>query len=258
MSCKPIRLAMATLLTAVSAMGQVDLRLDIENTTVLTHEPLMARVTVVNNGVEPLVVNAAGGAGPQLYFNVEHDSRGASARRQGKVLPPLTLQPGHAQVVEVDLTMHFVLTQSGRYFVRAKLGGGGVEARSSLKVIDMVPGMELVSVTGSIPRTPGVRRTYSLRHWSWKREKHVLLCVSDAPSGRVFAPIHLGTFISVVRPTLTVGADGMVTVKHQVNRFQMMVSTLKSLRDKVTLVSQRPVRITASAPPKAPASLPRE
>jgi len=243
---------------AVSAMGQADLKLDIENTTVLTHEPLMARVTVLNSGTLPLVINDASGAGPQLRFSVEHDSEQMATRRQGGALAPLTLQPGQAQVLEVDLTMRFVLTQSDRYFVRALLDGDGAQARSSLKVIDVVPGMELASVTGSVLRAPGVRRAYSLRYWSRNQKEHVFLCVSEAPSGRVFPPIHLGTLIRVVRPTITVGQGGTVTVKHQVNRSQMMVSTLRSLRDKLALVSQRPVRITTAAPTKAPATLPRK
>jgi hypothetical protein len=253
---KSIQLSVLALFVAAAAVGQVDLRLDIENTTVLTHEPIVARVTMLNGGAMPLVINAASGAGPQLRFNVERDSGRLAERRQGGSLSPLTLRPGQAQLLEVDLTMHFVLTQSDRYFVRAVLDDG-VEARSSLKAFDVIPGMELVKVTGNVTGAPGVQRTYSLRYWGRNRKEHVFLCVSDAPSGRAFAPIHLGTLIRVVRPTVTVRTDGTVTVRHQVNRSQMMVSTLRSRRDKLTLVSQRPVRMPTPPRPKPP-TLPRK
>jgi hypothetical protein len=258
MSSRSVRTALFGLLAAVSAMGQVDLGLEIENSTVLRHEPLMAHVTVLNGGAVPLVINAAGGVGPQLRFIVEHNSGRSAVRRQGGALASLTLQPGQAQMLEVDLTMHFVLTQADRYFVRAVLDAGGGQARSSLKAVDVVPGIELEAVTGTVPRAPGVQRTYSLRYWGRKQKEHAFLCVSESPSGRTFAPIYLGAIIRVVRPTVTVGKDGAVTVKHQVNRSQMMVSTLRSRRDKLTLVSQKPVRITTAAPPKAPARLPRK
>ncbi|MBL7075936.1 MAG: hypothetical protein ISS31_00555 [Kiritimatiellae bacterium] len=258
MQCRPLRLGMVLFLFAAAmATGQVDLRLDIATSTVLTHEPLTARVTVVNNGALPLAVNAADGSGPQLYFGVEHDSGVSAVRREGGALPAFMVPPGRVETVEVDLTMRFVLTQSGSYFVRALLDGGGVEARSSLKVIDVVPGIELIRTSGNVPYAPGVRRTYSLRYWGRQRRDHVFLCVSDAPSGRTFAPIHLGTLMRVVRPTMSAGDDGVVTVKHQVNRSQMMVSTLKSRRSRLSLVSQRPVR-TSSAPMPKPPTLPRK
>ncbi len=259
MPSRAIGLAFLGLLAVCPAMGQVNIQLECENTTVLTHEPLTVRVTVLNSGVTPLVINSAGGAGPQLRFSVEHDSGRPARRRQGETLAPLTLQPGQAQVLEVDLTMHVVLTQPDRYFVRAAVKDGvDVLARSSLKAIDVVPGTELAAAAGGVPGAPGIKRTYSLRYWGRKQKEHVFLCVSDAPSGRAFAPIHLGTLVRVVRPTVTMGKGGMVTVKHQVNRSQMMVSTLRSRRDRLTLVSQKPVRITNAAPPKAPARLPRK
>jgi hypothetical protein len=247
--------AMWSVFAAVIATAQVDIRLEIENTTVLTHEALMARVTVLNQGLAPLTINAADGTGPQLRFNVEHDSGRSAARRQGARPQELAVPAGQARALDVDLTMLYDMTQSDRYFVRALLIGGNVEVRSSLKVIDIVPGLELASASGSVPRAPGVRRIYSLRYWARKQEEHVFLCVHDEPSGRTFSPVYLGTLIRVVRPTMQLGEGGTVTVKHQVNRAQMMVSTLKSRANRLSLLSQRPVRMRSKPLPKAPSLL---
>jgi hypothetical protein len=246
---------MSLVCAAVVAPAQVDIRLEIKNTTVLTHEPLMAGVTVVNQGLAALTLNAANGTGPQLRFNVEHDSGSSAVRRQGARPQELVVPAGQARALDVDLTMLYNMTQSDRYFVRALLMGGSIEVRSPLKVIDVVPGLELASASGSVPRAPGVRRIYSLRYWTRKQEEHIFLCVHDESFARTFSPVYLGSLIRVVRPTIELGAGGTVTVKHQVNRAQMMVSTLKSQPNKLSLLSQRPVRITSKALPKAPSLL---
>ncbi len=244
------------LVAGTAAMAQVHVRLDVGTSTVLKHEPLMVRVVVQNDGGAPLIVNAPGGSGPQLRFNVEHNNGRRARRRQNAGRKQVAVPAGEARVIEADVTKYVDVTAPDRYFVRAVIEGAGGEARSTLKQIDVVPGLEVARTVGAVALAPGVRRTYSLRYWPRNQEEHIFLCVSDVPTGRVFEPVYLGTLVRVVQPTLELGADGIVTVVHQVNRSQVMVSTLNSQRDRLTLVTQKPERIAAGAPRKAP-GLPR-
>lgn len=171
-------------------------------------------------------------------------------------MPRLSVSPGGVATVDLDVTRYAVMREPGHYFVRVVLEGGGFSARSTLKAVDVVPGLELLRATGGVPGAPGVRRRYVLRYWPRKNKEHLFLCVSDAPSGRVFAPIHLGLLLRVMPPSIAPAENGTVIVKHQVNRSQMMTSTLRSRPGQLALVSQDPVRLSAPPPPARP-TLPR-
>lgn len=245
----------ALTLLAASAAGQLDVSLHMEHSAVLLHEPLQARVTIHNGGIDPVTLNDARG-GVQLLFYVERDN-GVSipARQQAPPVKRMVVEPGKTQAIEIDLTMQFAMADPGRYFVRAVLDDGREAIRSRLKMVDVVPGLELAKASGAVPKAPGVQRTYSLRYWARDGKEYAFLCVSDTPSGQVFAPINLGTLVRVARPTVTIDDQGAVTVTHQVNRGQLMVSTLESAADKLTLKSQIPVMMFT--PPSAPpATLP--
>ncbi len=237
-------------LAAGWASGQLKLGLDVDPSTGIVHESLMARVTVENGSGAPLAVNSGTEAGLRLRLSVENDGGERAPSREAHPLPRLDIGPGGVQTLEVDLTMRFVMSQPDRYFVRAVLEGGATDVRSPLKVVDVVPGLELARTSGRVPGLTGVRRDYVLCYWPRDRKEQLFLCVTEAPSKRVFPPIYLGSLVRVMKPTITLGADGLVEVRHQANRSQVMVSTLRSRRDRLSLVEQRPVRLAAGGTPR--------
>ncbi|MBT3294200.1 MAG: hypothetical protein HN919_04475 [Verrucomicrobia bacterium] len=248
--------AMGGMLMAVSAQGQLDLKLRLEHAAVLTHEPILAHVTIHNTGIQPVTLNAPDGTGVQLRFYIERDNGDSVATRRGAPRPGRVVVPvGGTQTVSADLTMLCAMQKTGRYFVRGLVSGGRADSRSRLQMVDVVPGLELTKVSGAVPGAPGVRRTFALRYWARERKEQLFLCVSDEPRGRIFAPVALGAVIRVVRPTLTMDHAGTVTVSHQINRAQMMISNVRSAATRLTLESQRTVRIQ-SLPKRKPATLP--
>ena len=247
---------MSGVLLSVSAQGQLDLKLRLEHASVLAHEPLLAYVTIHNSDIQPVTLNAPDGTGLQLRFHVDRDNDTSVATRRGAPRPARVEIPvGGSQTVSLDISMLCTMQKTGRYFVRALVSGGGSAGRSRLQMVDVVPGLELTKVHSAVLGAPGVRRTFCLRYWARERKEQLFLCVTDEPVARIFAPVALGPLIRVVRPTITMDKDGIITVMHQINRYQMMVSRIRSAATRLTLESQRTAPI-AMGPRPGSATLP--
>ena len=249
-------IAMIVALTAAQAAAQVEVALRIETSAVLSYESLLARVTVRNNSAYPLTLNGSGAHSAALRFRIERKSddrvpMASNARALQRTVIPV----GATKEYLVDLAARFQIARPGRYFVRAHIQGEGLTAKSQLEMLDVVPGLELATLKARVPGTPGVLRQCSLRHWARGVKDYLFLCVTDSPSGQHDRPLNLGALVRVIRPTLTVDHAGTVTVTHQINRAQLMVSTLQSKRGGLSLTAQKVIRIQ-SGPQMKPATLP--
>jgi len=256
--CKALFLSMGLLaaLTIGSARAQVEVELNIETSAVLAYEPLMAHVTIRNNTSQAFTLNGDGATAPTLLWDVEcaNDERVVPSS-DAPALPRVEVPAGATSAFVIDLTPRFQMGRPGRYFVRALVEDGDGVARSQLEMVDVVPGLELAQSKVRLPGVLGVERRCSLRHWSREGKDYLFLCVTDYPSGEHYPPLNLGSVVRVIRPTITVDANATLTITHQIDRGQLMVSTVKSVQGGLSLTTQKAVRIQSGQHMK-PATLP--
>jgi len=229
------------------------LRLELEHASVLVREPILARVSLVNQEGADLVFGVAA-ANATLGFEVEFDRDvWVDPSRAGSPVGIWRVAAGRRLETLLDLGQWYPLAKRGRFYIRAVAQTPSGVQRSRLVMLDVVEGLELTALTRGVAGRPEALRTYSLRYWPRDRREWLFLCVSETPGELIYAPVSLGSVVRVAPPTVTVMPDGRVRVWHQTSPNSTAESELQSDAQGVRFVNQK---ITTQRPstPQMPVS----
>jgi hypothetical protein len=238
-----LRCAATAALAAIPLVGSAQIRLAVrtEHQVYLQYETAHAFVTIYNDGENVLsICDGATGACSRLEFLIE--KRGGDTVRRvqdGSPVGRLQILPGEQRELVVDLTQWYDVREMGRYLVRAALVVDGEYLLSEHSMLDVVRGLEILSVTRGVLGYAAMQRTYSLRYWRRDRHEFLFLTVDENPSELNQGVFQLGRLIRVAQPRLSVDARGNVEVYHQSSSKSFVRTTLRSDGDGVRFIDQR-------------------
>ena len=104
--------------------------------------------------------------------------------------------------------------------------------------MDVVDGIELKSVSRSIPGDPNRIRKYSIRYWTRDRKESLFFRSEEEATEMVYGVHYIGGLIRVFKPALNVDRKGNVTILHQSGRSLFTKTTFKSESYAVRFVDQ--------------------
>ena len=217
---------------------RVSLRLD--PASAIEFETVTAYVSIVNDGDEIFTLDESDkDHSPRFFFIIER-KRDERVKRTDERPPirKMRLMPGERREFMTDISAFYDITVKGRYVVKAAVEAGTFRYESNPVVLDVVSGIELVSVTRSIPGYSDRERKYSLRY-NWRGKKEVLyLCVYEDNGKTNYGIFSLGPVIRVTKPILDIDRSGGVMVIHQTNRDCFVRSKFESNQDGVFFIDQ--------------------
>ena len=234
--------ALMLTLAAGSAEAQVAMDLIFDYPSYLRDEQTHARVAIRNDTDRLLLVGGLRGA-VTLEFRIMSNDRNIPRTSGGLMVENAIIMPGQVREVIVDLRSHFNIQPAGQYQVTASVAMGRQNFLSPRRVIDVVPGIELLSAKMAVPGYPARVRSYSLRYWNRKDRDELFLSASDEKEGMSCGVLHLGPLVRFMSPEITIDADGSIRTKHQCASDRIAYTALKSTINGVSFVGQETKRI---------------
>jgi len=236
----PLVAVVALLLSSLWAPAGVELDLRLEYGEYLQYEPVRAYVSVYNDSDTPLVIRNREGRGlARLDLIVRRTQNDLMQRTSDRpVHAGSVLEPDGRTELMLEVSELYDIVGNGRYFVKATLEHGGRKYETPIRIITVVPGMELARKSKSVPGNPDRIRSYSLRYWAREGRGYLFLRVDEEETRLNYGVFQLGPLVRVSTPVLEVSRAGEVVVSHQCSRGCYMRTVLKSLAGGVTLVDQ--------------------
>ncbi len=197
------------------AQAQIEISARLQHGRVLQFEPILCTLRIHNRTPRPVQVGR--GQEVELHFDI--------SRRPGDFLPeranarhtdPFTVQPGESVQVVVNLLDRYPLTRMGPYSARARVTFGGRSQHSGRMQLDVVPGMRVESVEGTLTgELGGPRRVCTLLNLTRDGREHLFLRFDDPDAELCYGVHDLGTLIRFADPLLQIDLQGRVHVLHQ-------------------------------------------
>ncbi len=207
------------------AMAQtVEFELKPSHATYVVGEPIDFALRLANVGSTPVIVDDAGPyANNRIWLEI--------TKQNGEVVKPfgktdlaksMMLMSGEAFTETFDIAEWYDILPRGRYYLKAFLFHEGRRYETDLRLIDVVPGLELASASEPVPGRPGHLRELHLVYLAREQREFVFLRSLDDGGPQTSPTLRLGTIVRVTKPTLAINPDGSITVRHQAtrNRFQ--------------------------------------
>ena len=180
---------------------------------------------VRNTGAAAFIVDDYG---PYLQNRIRLYLRDAATGRlldprpdaPASAVPALTVKPGEEKPFSIRVGASFDLPPHARVQAIAVVERGPNEsAASHPAAFTIVEGIEFSSVVRTLPGDDRKLYRFSLLYWARDQAESIFLRVTD-PSlgGRVVGFASLGNVVRVAEPTMSFGADGTVTIVHQISR----------------------------------------
>ena len=135
-------------------------------------------------------------------------------------VPSLTVKPGEEKTFAIRVGTCYDLPRHARVQATAVIERGESEtAASRAAAFTVVEGMEFSSVVRTLPGDERRAFRFTLLYWARDQVEDIFLRVTDpAQDGRIVGFASLGTVVRVAEPSMTVDADGVVTIVHQISR----------------------------------------
>ncbi len=192
----------AVILAAGPAAAQVEVRCRLPAPQTLLHAPLRARVMVLNNSGQVLLLDG-GRLGADLRLEVE--------RADGRILPPLSQRPlatgveimsGESRSFEIDLTRLFALHACGSYKIRAVVDMGRTQSASADATLTVVRGFELSRLRAGVAGDVDALRLYALEYLQTDQGENLYLRIEDERTRTVYGVFDLGALVRTRAPEL--------------------------------------------------------
>lgn len=236
---RALAVALGLFLASVSARAEVRLELMFEHEAVLQFEPVFAYVAILNDSDIPFDLSSEGSDRPDIRFVVEkRRDEPLSVVGKKPLIAALRVMPAESKRFVVDLAQGYDLVGEGPYKVRVEAVWRGRLYASNTRTIDVVPGIEMVSVSKALMGHEDRTRTYSLRYWPRGRSEYLFLRVDDKENAVNYGVFQLGSLVRFGAPRIEIDRLGNVTVVHQATSDCFARSTLKCFRDRVEFVGQ--------------------
>lgn len=207
--------AAAVLAAAGAADAAVSVRLKLAHSTVIEMEPVVASVTIENDGRDPIELGPTN-APVRLQFDIE-GSPGSPVRPTGEPLfrAPVTVAPMKSATFEFDLIPLYTIRGAGPYSVTARMTMNGRMELSDRLFLDVVPGLAMGRLVVDLPDAREGRRTCMLRTLARERAETLFLRIDNVEKGICHGVFDLGSILRMHDPIMQADASGRIHVLHQ-------------------------------------------
>ena len=230
-------LAMAFCL-CLPAQAQLEMKVEIPHRTYLLFEPVPAKVTLRNVTDEELVLGSQPGEATFSFLINSRPDRDLRRRGTGPLVPRTVVSPGKSTSFEVELVANYGLVYEGEYIVAARLEWDNDEFTSRGAVVDVVPGLEVLSMKKHVPNYRKRIRNYSLRYLNREEELVLFLSIYDETERANYGVFPLGSFVRVTDPQISFDSKGFLKVVHQSQPNLYTHSYLESNRYGARMITQ--------------------
>lgn len=218
-------LATAALVTMAAsaplAAQKVTFAISTNHRSYVVGEQVELTFRIGNAGVAPIIISDFE-AYRDNRIEIEISAQGQNRLkpfREGDIIGDLSLEKDETQAFRVPLADWFNLPV-GHYRVAVKLFCNDMLYRSRDEVFDVVPGIELASISHFASRNPPVERTLRLVYWAREGRETAFLRADDSPPDSKWRTIELGDIVRVKRPSIEANPanPNSFLVFRQVNR----------------------------------------
>jgi hypothetical protein len=200
------------LLSLSSAWSQIDTRISIPRTNYLLYEPVTTTVTLRNTADYDLILRSENGH-PWLSFLMRTSDGNPVRRDQEADFAPLTLKPGEAKSLAVNLTPLHAFREPGQYKVSAVVNVAGQEYVSDSFVFNVANGKKIWTTTKTQDEE---EITYSLIRFAPSLEATFLyLQLEKLKANAVLANYQLGETVSYTEPQVYFDAQNRLHILHR-------------------------------------------
>jgi len=229
------------LVARVMAAGELQVKLNMEQPSVLQFESVIAFVSIYNDSDAPFIIDQDDkDNNSQIRFIIEKRRDKLVGRiNDGPLVGKLEILPGEKRDIMLDISLWYDLGSMGRYIACVAIDEGDRTFESNGVVIEVVRGVEIVSTSRSVSEDLNLVRTYSLRYWRRNEREYLFLSVDEEVSGLNYGVFPLGRLVRVFKPVINVDRSGNVKVLHQSGNDCYTCSLFKSTRDEVRFIDQR-------------------
>lgn len=233
-------LLVAAAATAATAQS-LQLNVSLEYDSFVLNEAVTLSVAVTPLGVAPFIVDDYGDYKQNtLSVILRHETEGfIDPFRQDPPFGAFMAQSGKPETLTCKLNDWFPLFRQGRYTVQVVAKRGSESVASPLVTFQIVKGLELSSTVRILPDQERQARRYTLLYWPRQQREELFLRIEDVSDGNAIALFRLGRVMRVEPPRIEFGADGRVTVVHQIARDRFVRTVLLSDADNLDVVEQK-------------------
>lgn len=245
-------IAAAAVFLAVASFGQmVSFKLEMNHASYVLGEEVVVSLRIANKGVTPVVISDFEAyKDNKLFFEiVNHDKKVVPQFRKGAIVEELSLEKDEGEVITVNLSEWYLLTEA-HYQIKAVLFCNGLRYESPLAVFDVVPGIELASVSHYVSLKPAVERTLRLVYWGREGRELAFLRADDKPTGVICRTLFLGDIMRVKKPSIEKkkNESGVFFIYRQATRDVLARTEVESDADGIRIKDLKRAVESASSP----------
>lgn len=189
--------------SATLSAQTVSFSLSLNHQSYVVGEQVELTFTLKNVGVAPIVISDY----EEFRDNrieieiANHERRTIPPFKKGPIIDDLSLEQDEAQTFRIPLSDWFALRE-GHYQIRIRLFNGGLRYDSPLEVFDVVPGIELASISHHVSTRPAIERTLRLVYWAREGHEYAFLRADDRPSDGMVGTMLLGDIMRIKTPSI--------------------------------------------------------
>ena len=209
--------ALALLAASAVRAQSLGFAVEMKHPAYVVGEPVLAAVTIENHGFRPVNITDFGPfKDNRLFFEISRTPQVyLKQRREGKIITDLELEKDNGTTCGINLSEWYDLLSPGAYRIRAVLIVGNERYESPMTSFDIVPGIELASVTQYLSGKPPMERKLLLVYWS-RGGKDVAFLRSWDVNGRIYGTLEIGPLIRNRKPVLQRVNDTTYYVHRQI------------------------------------------
>ena len=233
----PLLIALLIALALPTAHAQVRVKLEPEHNAFIVNEAVILKLTVINDTDIPLVFS-------ETYSNSSMRLRIRRSKANpalGDFCPftrELVIMPGKERTELIEAGEIYDFKRVGTYRMVAEVVYGDVRFSSREKLVDIVTGVEIASISRPLPGYVDTALTYSLRYWMRNHTEYLFLCAEDRMRKVWYGTFQLGPIVRFRDPEFEFESNHVLNILHQSGRERLSKSTLHISENGINFAQQ--------------------
>ena len=217
-----------------TARAQLDIGLELDKKTFMTHEPVTGVLTMVNRAGREIVLDGPPSGAPWLDFNVVDGRQRLITPVRGVKNPaPLILPNGQPHRIKVMVNLSYPMSESGLYRVKTRVYFPPLKRyfETRVQTVNIVDGQVMWGPQPfGVPAGfdgAGTYRAYTLlTFYQGAQQRSIYFRLSDHDSGRVFSTYSLGQYMMARPPQHAIDNQSRLHVLHMAAPQQYFYSVI--------------------------------
>ncbi len=225
------------MILSLPVVGQIRIGIECDNSKFMIGEAIMAKIAVNSEVEVPLVFNKSYN-NAELEICVTRDRAAAQIPLIEDLGREFVLMPNESEIELVDVSSLMSLYKEGSYQINARVKYDDLIYTSKAQGVDIVRGIELMSIKRSLSGYSKKILNYSFRYLARNMSECAFLVVTDENNCESYGTIRLGSLVRVMEPSMKFDKDGRIVIVHQSGRNRFTRSVIRVHRDGSEFVEQ--------------------